>query len=315
MALSPVSEESSNYEEVMHNSAFLSGASNYSGDAFESCSDESDGRYKNDAFDSITDEDTERNQSDLLEYFSGESNHQQRSDSFSSITKDSSRNYDSDSFESLSSKLGQTYSSGSSYIESASLEDDHKDNNQGKGLIEKWIKTLVDGNLRPNNLFQHHLKTVAHKASPGGESKALQSYCSSKIEHLRHPPKSHRQEKGQPLTHPSQAVGAHQPCPVPHELMNRLKLQQIKESINQVIKTEIHDPAACPDCCNKQAELARCQFIRMKKTKLQSDLLHKKMEEYMYSKDLVTCIGEILQSLPKPSEEKSVIWQRLYTMS
>ncbi|KAG9478521.1 hypothetical protein GDO78_013525 [Eleutherodactylus coqui] len=313
MALSPVSEESSNYEEVLHKSNSLSSASNYSGDSFESSTDKSHGRYDRDSFDSVTNENIENDQSDSFESFAGESSRRQRTDSFCSISNDSGRSYEGDSFESLPSELDvhRTYSSKSSYVESVPVDGDHKENEQGKVLIEKWIKTLVDGNLWPNHLFQHPLKTGAHKESTGRESKALKSYCALKIDHLRQPSNRHRQNKDQPPKHPGKVISIHQACPVPRELMNRLELQCIKETVSQVIRTEMHDPATCPDCLDKQAELAQCQFIRMKKTKLEADLLQKKMEEHSHSKDLVTCIGEMLQSLPKPSEERTAIWQRL----
>ncbi|XP_075115225.1 uncharacterized protein LOC142184333 isoform X1 [Leptodactylus fuscus] len=285
MALSPVTEESPNYEEALQQRDSLSGAPSYSTDSSESISDESNGRHQSDACDSMTDEQSDKYLSDSFETFAGESSREQKSDSYSSITSDSPRSYGSESLESLSSGLDarQSYSSEKSSIQSTSVEDEHKENDQG-----------------------------VHQESSGSEHKALQSYCSLKIQHLSQPPKRHRPKNRQQPALPSGAEIAQQSSPVPRELMNRLELQRIKESINQVISTEIHDPASCPDCCNKQAELAKCHFIRMKKSKLESDLLHKKMEEYAYSKDLVTCIGEILQSLPKPSEERSVIWQRLH---
>ncbi|XP_044124636.1 uncharacterized protein C8orf48 homolog isoform X2 [Bufo gargarizans] len=260
----------------------LSGASGYSGESFESSTDGSDGRYTSDAFDSITNENTEKYPSESFESCAGETSRLQRHDS---LTDDSGRDYESESFESLSSEIDvhQTYSSENSYIESASAEDDHKESDQ-----------------------------VASKESTTSESKALQSYCSLKIEHLHQLPKSHRQRRGQPPTHPTKTKDTQPSFPVPRALMNRLELQRTKEAVNQVMKAEMHDPAACPNCCNKKAELAQYQFIRMKKTKLEADLLHKKLEECMYSKDLVTCIGEIHQSLPKPSEEQTTIWQRLY---
>ncbi|XP_075690449.1 uncharacterized protein C8orf48 homolog isoform X4 [Rhinoderma darwinii] len=286
MALSPVSEESPHFEEVLQRSGSLSGAASYSGESFESSTEESSGKSENDSLDYITDEHTEEYHSDSFESFADDSSRQQRSDNFSLITNGSSRNYESDSFETFSSDLDvhQTHSPENSYIESVSVEDDHSKKDQ-----------------------------VAHRESSGSASKALQSYCYLKIQHLRHPLKNHRQKKSHLLTHPSSVISKHQSCPVPHELMNRLELQRTKETINQVIKTEMHDPASCPECCNKQAELAQCQFIRMKKTKLEADLLQTKMEDYKYSKDLVTRIGEIHQSLPKSSDERTAIWQRLYT--
>ncbi|KAM4019602.1 uncharacterized protein C8orf48 homolog isoform 1-T2 [Anomaloglossus baeobatrachus] len=315
MALSPVSEESPNYEEVLHKSDSVSRASLYSGDTFESSSDRSDDSYKSDTFDSITDEHSEKLSSDSFVSSARESNHRQRSESFTPIINDSSRNYEIESFDSLSSELDvhHTDSSEKSYPESASVEDDQTEDDKGKGRIENWIKTLLDENLKPNNSFHQPHKTVTLKESPGNRSTALQSYCALKIKHLRQPPKSPRRKKDQPLTHPSKAVSVHPSCRVPHELMNRLELQRLTETINQVIRTEIHDPASCADCCKKRAELAKRHFIRMKKTKLEADLLHIKLEEDKCSKDLVTCIGEILQTLPKPSEDPAAIWHRLST--
>ncbi|XP_073493998.1 LOW QUALITY PROTEIN: uncharacterized protein C8orf48 homolog [Phyllobates terribilis] len=315
MALSPVSEESPNYEEVLQKSDSLSAALQYSGDTFESISDKSNARYIRDAFDSVSEEHSEKYRSDSFEVSVSESSHQQRSDSFSPNINDSSRNYEDESFESLSSELDvhHTYSSEKSYVESASVEDDHMEDDQGKGLIEKWIKTLRDENLQPNNPFHQQHETVVHEEPAGIRAQALQSFCALKIKHLRQPPKNHRHKKDKLLTHPRKAISICQSCPVPQEMMSRLELQLMTETINQVIRTEMHDPAACPDCCKKRAELAKCQFIRLRKTKLEADLLHKKLEEDKCSKDLVTFIGEILQTLPKPSEDRAAVWQRLST--
>ncbi|XP_069603304.1 uncharacterized protein C8orf48 homolog [Ranitomeya imitator] len=316
MALSPVSEESPNNDEVLHRSDSLSAASQYSEDTFESISDKSNERFISDAFDSVIDEHSEKYRSDSFEASVSQSSRQKRSDSFSpNINDSSSRNYESESFESFSSELDahHTYSSEKSYVESASVEDDRMEDDRGKGLIEKWMKTLLDENLQPNNSFHQQHKTAAHKQSPGNRTRALQSFCTLKIKHLRQPPKNHRPKKDQLLTHPRKAISIHQSCPVPHEIMSRLELQRMTEAINQVIRTEMHDPAACPDCCKKQAELAKCHFIRLKTTKLEADLLHKKLEEDKCSKDSVTFIGELLQTLPKPSEDRAVIWQRLST--
>lgn len=46
----------------------------------------------------------------------------------------------------------------------------------------------------------------------------------------------------------------------------------------------MHDPACCPDCIHKQAELAQSQFVRMRSTKLEADLIKMKLEEYPYKK-------------------------------
>ncbi|XP_075690447.1 uncharacterized protein C8orf48 homolog isoform X2 [Rhinoderma darwinii] len=132
MALSPVSEESPHFEEVLQRSGSLSGAASYSGESFESSTEESSGKSENDSLDYITDEHTEEYHSDSFESFADDSSRQQRSDNFSLITNGSSRNYESDSFETFSSDLDvhQTHSPENSYIESVSVEDDHSKKDQ-----------------------------------------------------------------------------------------------------------------------------------------------------------------------------------------
>ncbi|KAM4696572.1 uncharacterized protein C8orf48 homolog [Rhinophrynus dorsalis] len=133
-----------------------------------------------------------------------------------------------------------------------------------------------------------------------------------KIKHLHDPPKAHKQKEPHRATHsPNQMAGDHSRL-VPLQLFSRLRLDNVKETMKQVTETEMHQPSKCPDCCTKQAELAKWQFLKRKRTQLETSLLQERMEQHMHSKDLVSCIGEIHQSLPRLSDESSIIWQRLY---
>ncbi|KFV39354.1 Uncharacterized protein C8orf48, partial [Tyto alba] len=76
----------------------------------------------------------------------------------------------------------------------------------------------------------------------------------------------------------------------------------------QVTEAQIHESSVCPDCRNKKAELAKITFLRQKKILMESALIQEKLEERIYSRDVLTCIGEALRSFPKPSEDPRNLW-------
>ncbi|OWK57207.1 Uncharacterized protein C8orf48 [Lonchura striata] len=79
----------------------------------------------------------------------------------------------------------------------------------------------------------------------------------------------------------------------------------------QVTEAEIHETSTCPDCLQKEAELAKVAFLRRKKTLLEGALIQEKLEEKFYSRDMLTLLGEALRNFPKPSEDPRDLWQRL----
>ncbi|KFU91150.1 Uncharacterized protein C8orf48, partial [Chaetura pelagica] len=97
-------------------------------------------------------------------------------------------------------------------------------------------------------------------------------------------------------------------CIVPDHLMNRIHLKNIRETLKQVTEAEIHDSSVCPDCQKKEAELAQVAFLRRKKVLMESALIQEKLEEQIYSRDVLTILGEALRSLPKPSEDPRNLW-------
>lgn len=49
-------------------------------------------------------------------------------------------------------------------------------------------------------------------------------------------------------------------------------------------EAQIHESSACPDCQNKEAELAKVTFLRQKKILMESALIQEKLEEQIYSR-------------------------------
>ncbi|XP_060612168.2 uncharacterized protein C8orf48 homolog [Anolis sagrei] len=145
---------------------------------------------------------------------------------------------------------------------------------------------------------------------------ALQSFCAVKINWLHHPPSlappKRRKYKNQSHRRTSEKLTMGDiNCIVPDQLVNRLRLKNIKETLKQLAEIEIHQPSRCPHCVEKRAELAESDFLRRRKVLMEKVLLQEKLEDYMYTRDSLTLIGEIHQTLPKLSDDPRHIWQRL----
>uniref|UniRef100_A0A8C5S6A9 Uncharacterized protein n=1 Tax=Laticauda laticaudata TaxID=8630 RepID=A0A8C5S6A9_LATLA len=148
------------------------------------------------------------------------------------------------------------------------------------------------------------------------ELAVLQSFCASKINHLHHQRtseplrrNSHKEQRPGMVSWRQQMGSGN--FVVPSELVNRLHLKSLKEMMKKLAENEMHQPLQCPFCTKKRAEFAKVEFLRRKKTILDNNLLQEKLEDYMYTKDSLTLIGEIHKNLPKLSEDPSNIWQEL----
>ncbi|KAM6323092.1 uncharacterized protein C8orf48 homolog isoform 1-T2 [Podargus strigoides] len=149
-----------------------------------------------------------------------------------------------------------------------------------------------------------------------GEADALWSFCTVKISKMRQQLHSKQTNSGKSrkLQH---GFTAKKPetcdlnCVVPGQLMNRIRLKNIRETVKQVTEAQIHESSVCPDCQKKKAELAKIAFLRRGKVLMENALIQKKWEEQIFSRDVLTRIGEALRSLPKPSEDPRILWQRL----
>ncbi|XP_026534344.1 uncharacterized protein C8orf48 homolog [Notechis scutatus] len=249
-------------------------------------------------------------------------------DTFTSMTEEEEENerqYEDDSFESYDSADELEEPAASDLTESAWQSPCQKDEELldsayvGESLTRKWI-SLLKGN-----------RTIVERSKPSIESDTalpgipefsekelgvLQSFCASKINHLHH------QRTSEPLRRNSRKeqrpgmVSRRQPMgggnfAVPSELVNRLHLKSLQETMKKLAENEMHQPSQCPFCTKKRAEFAKVEFLRRKKTILDNILLQEKLEDYMYTKDSLTLIGEIHKNLPKLSEDPSNIWQEL----
>ncbi|XP_075018642.1 uncharacterized protein C8orf48 homolog isoform X2 [Calonectris borealis] len=149
-----------------------------------------------------------------------------------------------------------------------------------------------------------------------GEPDALRSFCSIKISKMCQQliSKQANGGKSRKLQH---GFTAKKPetsdlnCIVPDQLMNRIRLKNVRETVKQVTEAQIHESSVCPDCQKKEAELAKVTFLRQKKILMESALIQGKLEEQIYSRDVLTLIGEAFRSFPKPSEDPRNLWQRL----
>uniref|UniRef100_A0A8C5PND1 Uncharacterized protein n=1 Tax=Leptobrachium leishanense TaxID=445787 RepID=A0A8C5PND1_9ANUR len=241
------------------------------------------------------------------------------SDLFESCSNDSSFKYESETFESLSAESVHISQFETASTQSRSSEDTSQEQCIDEGLIEKWIDTLKGYGSR-TNAHQSGCSSkkrpppddnIVHGITTMEESNALVAFCTRKLRQIQNPPVKLHQNQSRSATNLRRPVLGDPQGPVPIQLFNRIRLQNTKESAKQLMQIEMHQPSACPDCCAVQAELAKNTFLRMKKTKLESHLLENKIQDVIYSKDIVTLIGEIHQSLPRLSDESNIIWQKL----
>ncbi|XP_040427803.1 uncharacterized protein C8orf48 homolog isoform X2 [Cygnus olor] len=151
---------------------------------------------------------------------------------------------------------------------------------------------------------------------PDEELDALRSFCTVKIRRM-HQGLISKQASGvrsRKLQHgftSKKSETSDLNCTVPGQLMNRIRLKNIGETVKQVTEAQVHQSSQCPDCTKKKAELAEITFLRQKKALVESALLQEKLEEQIYSRDALTLIGETLRSFPKLSDDPRNLWQRL----
>ncbi|XP_009956061.1 PREDICTED: uncharacterized protein C8orf48 homolog, partial [Leptosomus discolor] len=149
-----------------------------------------------------------------------------------------------------------------------------------------------------------------------GELDAFQSFCTIKISKMcqqliskqANGGKSRKLQRGFPAKKPETSD---LDCLVPDRLMNRIHLKNIRETVKQVTEAQIHESSACPDCQKLEAELAKVTFLRRRKVLMENALIQERLEEQIYSRDVLTLLGEALRSFPKPSEDPRNLWQKL----
>ncbi|XP_034969821.2 uncharacterized protein C8orf48 homolog [Zootoca vivipara] len=249
--------------------------------------------------------------------------------SFSEGEEETYRQYENDPFESYYSGEESESRAVLDLSESIWQSSSQNDEDQKPEVLEsaavkeylfrKWISLLKENkeNKASTRLPKPAIETINKIIEVSEEElSALQSFCAIKINQLHHVPspmplkrsKHNEQRHGftseKPLTFDLN-------CTVPDQLLNRLHLKNIKETLKQVADTEMHQPSQCVHCTKKRAELADDAFLRRWKILMEEVLLKEKLEEYMYTKDSLTLIGEMHRCLPKLSGDPRNIWQEL----
>nr|XP_020640090.1 uncharacterized protein C8orf48 homolog isoform X1 [Pogona vitticeps]XP_020640091.1 uncharacterized protein C8orf48 homolog isoform X1 [Pogona vitticeps]XP_020640092.1 uncharacterized protein C8orf48 homolog isoform X1 [Pogona vitticeps] len=252
-------------------------------------------------------------------------------DNFASFSEgkegEPSRNYENDPFESYSSGEKSELPSASDQSEStwqSSGQNDEVGQDPeflnplavGEYIPEKWISLLQ--NKRAGTEVARTAREPNKGISEVSEEErgARQSFCAIKINQLRRPPSlaPPKRNKRNDQRHGCASEGnltCDLNCIVPDQLLNRLRLKNIKEAVKQIAETEMHHPSQCFPCMEKKAELAKSAFLRRSKTLVEEVLLQEKLEEHLYAKDSLTLIGEIHRTLPKLSEDPKNIWWKL----
>ncbi|XP_055673727.1 uncharacterized protein C8orf48 homolog isoform X2 [Falco peregrinus] len=213
----------------------------------------------------------------------------------------------SDTLDSVSRLAGQNHADEHSEVaDSAATEG---------GVMGKWIdlKNKEAGIKQDKFIIKTHAEITELL---DGELDAFRAFCTIKISKMRQQLISRQATGGKSRKLQHRFTGKKREtndlnCIVPDELMNRIRLKNIRETVKQVTEAQIHESLMCPDCQKKEAELAEITFLRQKKILMESALIQEKLEEQIYSRDVLTLIGEALRSFPKPSEDPRNLWQRL----
>ncbi|XP_056347262.1 uncharacterized protein C8orf48 homolog [Oenanthe melanoleuca] len=187
-----------------------------------------------------------------------------------------------------------------------------EEESEAGAAIGKWIEAMRKGiyvkNQDPG--IKADKSVITAPAGVAGlspaELAALRAFCSSSISRMQQeqPQKCRKLLWSIPARHSEPGDSS----AVPAQLMNRILLGNTRQAVKQVTEAEIHETSACPECQQKETELARAAFLRHKKSLLESALIQERLEEQLYSRDMLTLLGEALRSFPKPSED---LWQRL----
>ncbi|XP_028939985.1 LOW QUALITY PROTEIN: uncharacterized protein C8orf48 homolog, partial [Antrostomus carolinensis] len=253
---------------------------------------------------------------DTFEPFIGEEEPRENKPSASSCSaEDLEWSAVSDTLESMSWSAGQHHADEQSEVaNSAAVERD---------VMGKWIdlagmkqdKSVIKTHAVIDTCFVDLCLTEIPELSDG-ELDAFRSFCTVKISQMRRQLISKQANGGKARQlqcgfTAKKLETSDLSCIVPDRLMNRICLKNIRETVKQVVEAQIHESSVCPDCQKKKAELAEITFLRRKKILMESALLQEKFEEQLYSRDVLTLLGEALRSFPKPSEDPRSLWQRL----
>ncbi|XP_066091306.1 uncharacterized protein C8orf48 homolog [Saccopteryx bilineata] len=198
-------------------------------------------------------------------------------------------------------------------------QDKHSDLSE-KRFSWKWINYLK-GKETNCGRYQPDIKLKTETTGASDEQlKALQSFCTFKINLIRHKANSEektssRQKKLQRRLDAEASEAVAPDCTVPDELWNRICLKNMSATLRQAARVKQHVSSRCPDCTRKRAELAQSAFLKQKRTLLESRLLQEKIDERLHTTGFLTRVREAHQGLPRLSDDPRIIWKRLKEQS
>uniref|UniRef100_A0A8C0QT21 Uncharacterized protein n=1 Tax=Canis lupus dingo TaxID=286419 RepID=A0A8C0QT21_CANLU len=161
-------------------------------------------------------------------------------------------------------------------------------------FITKWIRYLRGQETSSGQYGSDARRQAESTRVPDEELNALQSFCAVKINLIQHranskEKKSSGRQKPQLRLEAGASEGDALTCTVPDELVNRIYLKNLRTAPKQGATAKQHI-----SCCLSET----------KKTLLESLLLQDKIDKHLYTKDLLTLIGDAHRGLPRESTSK-----------
>ncbi|XP_051025549.1 uncharacterized protein C8orf48 homolog [Acomys russatus] len=197
--------------------------------------------------------------------------------------------------------------------EESGLSVSQKDENK---LSEKLINHLK---AKEVNSLSYHPDSRLPTEVPGGsaeELNALQSFCTNKVNLIRQrtdssAKKSNRHKRLQLrwIAETSEVDALN--CTITDDLLNRIYYKNTRATLAHLGAVKQHISSQCPSCNSKRAELAQSDFLKRRKTLLESLLLQEKIDEHLHTTDFLTRVGEAHHGFPRLSDDPRIIWERL----
>ncbi|XP_031195419.1 uncharacterized protein C8orf48 homolog [Mastomys coucha] len=188
-----------------------------------------------------------------------------------------------------------------------------KDENK---LSEKWINHLKSKEIHSERYQSDRGPPPEIPKESAEELSALQSFCTKKVDliHQREDSRSKKSNRPKKLQlrwiAETPEVDAFN-CTIPDELLSRIYLENTRVTLEYIGAIAQHISSQCPSCNSKRAELAQSDFLRRRKTLLQSLLLQEKIDEHLHTTDFLTRVGEAHQGFPRLTDDPRIIWKRL----
>ncbi|XP_077984366.1 uncharacterized protein C8orf48 homolog [Glandiceps talaboti] len=239
-------------------------------------------------------------------------------ESTESVHTEEQRRYSRDSFEaatvsersSLASQSESELSYSESWEEVASQESEDEIAN---ALQEQFIEMKL-----------HHLNSIQreniHDIEELDKEKiqtttklpaAARKFCKKKVEILRSPPVKSKDPKVSKRKKRTVKHGTDKDQHIDNRLLHRLKLQNLMEKMQKAARVEIHNPHKCQICCCAREFDALGSFVKSKTVIAESKAMDQRIEKHLMTHDSVTLIGQLANTLPKPTEDPQKIWQKM----